>query len=444
MKFSKMENKSEIIKKYLEKYRNLAPQGSTEWLSERKYSVGGSEFGVFSDIISKKSAKTAIKAKIAKNPPEQFKNRYTNWGKIFENITRVILEHVYSTQIYEFGSIPSETVDGTSYSPDGIGVVKKDGNESLVLFEIKSPSVRIPDGTIMPEYYAQVQHGMHTLPDVDFAVFADGLYYKCRYDELNVVNGYDSALHNKIPAPKTVFFRGIIGLYAYRDVNQYIDELYEWCDSHNAQTRNMLEEYDSDSDSEYVDSDDSDSDSDSDDEIDDSREIKNTKNTKNSKNSKIDDEFDTYCNTVFGENEPVVAESCETPVIFAPIMPTLPNGLIDFGSYDIRPFCGVLHKIVEKKYLMYIPKVDNPTDVQIDSFEEFCTSNGYEMIGIVPWKLCVFKCLKVERNSAYYNVLCKNVISNINILRQCLSAKDPETRLEQLIPPQKNLKKMKK
>lgn len=429
-----MENKSEIIKKYLEKYRNLAPQGSAEWLAERKYSVGGSEFGVFSDIISKKSAKTAIKAKIAKNPPEQFKNRYTNWGKIFENITRVILEHMYSTQIYEFGSIPSDFVNGTSYSPDGVGVIKKDGNESLVLFEIKSPSVRIPDGTIMPEYYAQVQHGMHTLPDVDFTVFADGLYYKCRYDELNTVNGYDSALHNKIPAPKTVFFRGVIGLYAYRDVNQYIDELYEWCDSHNEQTRNMLEEYDSDSDSEYVDSD-----------LENEDEIKN-KNNK-IKRTKIDDEFDAYCDTVFGASDIVnVAEpeSSESSVISTPIMPTLPNGLIDFGSYDVRPFCGMLYKIVEKKYLMYIPKVDNSPDVQVDSFEEFCTSNGYEMIGIVPWKLCVFKCLKVERNTAYYNVLCRNVVNNINILRQCLSAKDPETMLEQLIPPQKISKKMKK
>jgi len=135
---------------YQNKFKNLAIQGSEEWLESRSFSFGGSEM---STVMGKNKYEKWNDLVLRKSNSANFKADTTEWGHLFEPVAKLFIEKQCGT-IYEFGSIPHSYYP-VCYSPDGLMVIGDD----LIMIEIKNPIYRgvhnIPD-----TYIEQVQTGM--------------------------------------------------------------------------------------------------------------------------------------------------------------------------------------------------------------------------------------------------------------------------------------------
>lgn len=179
-----------VIEKLKEKYLHLPKQGSKEWLDLRKTRFGGSEI----EKIINNQVSSLIKDKIY---GASFRgNTATQHGKLFEQVGARIIEMIYETKIYEFGSIPNETYDGFSYSPDGLCVVKRKDKYYIVLIEIKSPFSTKPDQKIPKKYIPQVMSGLAHFKEVEFGIFANVVYRVCTKEQLHE-SEYNTTHHDK-------------------------------------------------------------------------------------------------------------------------------------------------------------------------------------------------------------------------------------------------------
>ena len=210
-------NKSEYYKKYklfllnefINKNKNLAPQGSEEWHKTRKYSIGGSEMAIITGENPYQKLDSLVAGKIGFTKFNG--NLATRWGNLFEYITNRLTEIIFNADITETGSLEG-SVKNQRYSPDGLGVVKtvcysfekqKETIEHcIVLFEYKSPFISIPNGVIPKHYMPQVKTGLCSIPITDFAIFISNMYRKCPLEDLKNNISYDTKFHNKDSAKK--------------------------------------------------------------------------------------------------------------------------------------------------------------------------------------------------------------------------------------------------
>jgi len=196
-----------ILKHLLDANKNLAEQGSDDWLAIRKYTIGGSEMSTITgdnpyskleDLVSQKVGFSSFTGNIA-----------CKWGKVFEIVTTQITERIMNIdKIYETGSLEG-AVEGQRYSPDGLAVVKIKCSETIdnellevdeyciVLFEFKSPYSSVPVGIIPKHYLPQVLTGLCSIPICDFAIFINNAYRKCSVADLNTTLTYDINFHSR-------------------------------------------------------------------------------------------------------------------------------------------------------------------------------------------------------------------------------------------------------
>lgn len=180
----------DIINELQVKYASLPKQGSPEWLELRKTRFGGSEI----EKVINNQISSLIKDKIYGS---SFKgNAATQHGKLFEQVGARIIEMMYETKIYEFGSIPNDLHDGFSYSPDGLCVVKRKDKFYVVLIEIKSPFSTKPDQKIPKKYIPQVMSGLAHFKDVSFGIFANVVYRVCTKEQLDT-DEYNKQHHDR-------------------------------------------------------------------------------------------------------------------------------------------------------------------------------------------------------------------------------------------------------
>jgi hypothetical protein len=199
--------KKSILDRFIYKNKDLAEQGSDEWLSVRKYTIGGSEMSTITgdnpyskldNLVSQKIGFSSFNGNLA-----------CRWGKIFEIVTTQLTERILNIEkIYETGSLEGG-VDGQRYSPDGLAVMKVkcsdiidntliETNEyCIVLFEFKSPYSSIPTGKIPKHYLPQVLTGLCSIPNTDFALFINNCYRKCCITDLNTTLDYDLNFHKR-------------------------------------------------------------------------------------------------------------------------------------------------------------------------------------------------------------------------------------------------------
>jgi hypothetical protein len=230
--------KTQKLNKLINANKNLAPQGSKEWLALREYNIGGSEMSTITGENAFSSIDKLVAQKIGLYKFEG--NAATRWGNLFESITQTLMEMIFDIdKIHETGSLEG-AVKHQRYSPDGIGVVKMVCEETIndecietieyciVLFEYKSPFYSIPSGNIPKYYIPQVKTGLCSIPIADFAIFVSNMFRKCSFDNLQNNNKYDTIFHNRDEKKKFVsglpLAMGIITFYQTRD--QFI----EFCD----------------------------------------------------------------------------------------------------------------------------------------------------------------------------------------------------------------------
>lgn len=147
----------------------VVPQKSEEWLLQRHGMITASDLG---QAIGEGHYGTAEQLCRAKSSAPEFlpsrKGGPLDWGTRYEDVVmRCYLHRTPGGGVREYGLIPHRTIPFFGASPDGVRT------DSHVMVEIKSPMKRVIDGTILPQYLAQVQGQLETC-DLRFADFVEG------------------------------------------------------------------------------------------------------------------------------------------------------------------------------------------------------------------------------------------------------------------------------
>lgn len=240
--------KSATIEKYIDEYKDLPAQRTAEWKKNREQKIGGSELHTF---IKSRSIDAFVKQK----KENVFNgNVHTAYGTLFEEEARKTLEYIFEAVVYELpGSIPHHKSEYSSfcYSGDGIAEVSTatllhlidegiicepqsagtlvhyikslDKERIIVLFEIKCPSRRVPDGDIPDAYVPQVNMGGEVITICDLVIFCDFLFRKCAFASLFNGFEYDTEFHDKDGKLKFTFESPVaIGIHTMRHAHEQL------------------------------------------------------------------------------------------------------------------------------------------------------------------------------------------------------------------------------
>ena len=224
------DKKLEIVKDFIKKNCNLAPQGSVEWLKTRQSIIGGSELSVLNgknpftniaDLVANKCNLTGFSGNVA-----------TKWGNIFEEITRIIIQMLFLPDIplseeciFETGSLEG-VIPHHRFSPDGLTVltyreISGAVRALITLLEFKSPLSSIPTGIIPPYYLPQVKAGMCDVDMTEIGLFVNNMFRKCGLDQFGNNRLYNTSFHFSDIKKNTVIRDplaiGIIGLYQTKE-----------------------------------------------------------------------------------------------------------------------------------------------------------------------------------------------------------------------------------
>ena len=210
-------NLQKRLDQFLLKHKDLPKQGSDEWKKSRETCIGGSEM---QQVIGR-GVKTFISRKTGIIRDDFCGNTATRFGKLFENVTHLMMELFFKTKVYETGSVPS-WIEGLRYSPDGLAIVdyvcqaeNDKGQEAYVvlplitLFEFKSPLVTVPQGQVPTRYVPQICTGLAALPIVDIGIFVNNVYRKCAFEDLDS-DLYDTNFHTKAEYLVQQLAKGVI------------------------------------------------------------------------------------------------------------------------------------------------------------------------------------------------------------------------------------------
>lgn len=146
-----------------------APQGTTEWLTERMKFLTASIIAVALGIKGPAARKKLIEEKATKKSTF-VGGAATHWGNLFEYVVIMIYEDMYSVTVYDLGLIKHKVHDFLAASSDGLS---SDG----INLEIKCPPSRTIDGRIPIQYWNQMQLQMSVL-NVPMSHFIE-----CRFEQ---------------------------------------------------------------------------------------------------------------------------------------------------------------------------------------------------------------------------------------------------------------------
>src|SRR3989344_6154271 len=204
--------KQKILEEYVKQLNDGPKQGTEEWLSRRKKTIGGSEISTIIGVNRYSSIYVLLlnKTGLGQGHVGDIKTR---WGNLFEDILCKYVEHDLHTEIIGDELFIPGLIPEQSYSPDGLGVVEFDEEVEIcgakykyrvaaaALFEFKCPFNRIPNGSIREYYVPQVKAGLDTIPVVDIGIFAEAVIRRCTIDSLGYNPVYDSTLNGKTGRP---------------------------------------------------------------------------------------------------------------------------------------------------------------------------------------------------------------------------------------------------
>lgn len=217
------------LKDYIDAYAHMPRQHTNEWINFKKTTIGGSQMAVIQGNNPYEDIKSMVASKIGigKNFKSTIK---TQWGNLFEEVIRVYVEHDKNTEIIGDDILISHT-DNISYSPDGLGVImvptksyvqSDDGGPpkevtimmpKVALFEFKCPFNRIPDGKVPIYYVPQVKTGLDIIDIADVGVFAEAVFRRCSWDDLDRTPKYDRSLVPRASGRQILAY-GFIGFYS--------------------------------------------------------------------------------------------------------------------------------------------------------------------------------------------------------------------------------------
>jgi hypothetical protein len=212
-------SKADILNKYIEDHsRNGIEQHSPEWLTAKKYVIGGSQMSVITGENPFDNPRKVIMARSGLSPETDFGQAKMCWGNAFEDVikeytelrlgTTILADNIFITSMgdsYEsmnwsdegdIADCPNNMLRNllhgrVAYSPDGLGIV----DDEIVLFEFKAPYSRKTSPHKVPEYYKpQVLSGLDVIGICDYSLFIEAEIRICRWSQLAV-----GRMHRKYP-----------------------------------------------------------------------------------------------------------------------------------------------------------------------------------------------------------------------------------------------------
>jgi hypothetical protein len=188
-------NMSEKIKEktltdFVKKWEHLPPQRSSQWLADRKFTIGGSEMGTITGYNPFKNIRGLIEDHLGITSFSGNINTY--WGTIGEDLVIKILEKQWGCKIYETASLPG-VVEGQKYSPDGLAYLSF--FDKIVLLEIKCAARRVANGKIPRMYKPQIFTGLDTISIAEMGMFVDALFRCCSLTDWVFTPTYNTDMH---------------------------------------------------------------------------------------------------------------------------------------------------------------------------------------------------------------------------------------------------------
>ena len=227
-------DKKKLLHEFINRFKDLPAQRSKQWLSDRKFSIGGSEMSTIVGYNPYKNIRGLIEGHLELTTFNGNINTY--WGSILEDLVTLILTKKWNCKIYETGSLPG-VIESQKYSPDGL--VYLDFLDKIVLLEIKCAARRIANGKLPRMYKPQIFTGMDTIPLADMGLFVDALFRRCSVKDLAFNSIYDAVIHPDKPLGSPL---ALCAVCIYEDVystsydnikTKYVKSKSEWIDAGN-------------------------------------------------------------------------------------------------------------------------------------------------------------------------------------------------------------------
>lgn len=228
MLYVKMDELRKRLDDYVAGWAHMPRQKTRAWEEFKLTTIGGSQMSTILGLNPYETMRTLVAGKVGLSNRRFSSTLKTQWGNLFEPLIRQYIEHTLDTRIVGDDLLIS-TEDCISYSPDGLGVVMRevktaveiDGktveNTTLaptcVLFEFKCPFNRIPDGRVPKYYLPQVKTGLDIIDVADSGLYAEAVFRRCSWQDLNDTLTYDRSLVPK-NSGRNVLAYGFIGFYS--------------------------------------------------------------------------------------------------------------------------------------------------------------------------------------------------------------------------------------
>ena len=387
-----------LVKKFIDQNLDLAPQGSEKWLKMREKIIGGSELSILINKNPFSGIPELVASKCGLFPFSG--NIATNWGNIFEEMSRIIIHLLFLKNkplseecIFETGSLEG-VIPHHRFSPDGLTVILTKNSALIALLEFKSPLSSIPSQVIPPYYLPQVKAGLCNIELTEIGLFVNSMFRKCTINQFGDNSDYNIKFHlSDIKKKINVALPLAIGMIGFYQTNEQRHQF-----------------------------------------------IKNTRYNYESSDEDTDDS-EKIC-------------TLEQKIL---------NGNIDIGELDsvdtLRFFQYVLSKQITIKYFapnIYVNRMNIPQELEynsepiisfksyetnpnkfIKSLKNKCIKKTFHYVGVLPWKLFMMDLLLVEKDPLYiYQFVdkIKQVIDHVNYICTATSLDEKKDRFLSLFP----------
>jgi hypothetical protein len=215
----------EALNKYISSIDNVLIQRSLDWEKAKRFTVGGSSAKDFFD--AKSPPKTIIAEKLGIVTGFSG-NHYTHWGNLFEPVIETYIAQDLKCEVLASNRYIRGSLDGTSYSPDGLTVLYLNDKWQITLLEFKCPFSRVPTGIIPKQYTPQLLFGLDLIRLPTVGLYAEAVFRVSTWDDLSFDNDkYVVYEKQTLPCGAKISAIGFVCFLLSESNKRFCDELLD-------------------------------------------------------------------------------------------------------------------------------------------------------------------------------------------------------------------------